>query len=174
MAEHEPGIAAQPGGQCMDRRDAHILGGAAARADGVVVGDLLDLEARDAVPEPHLLEEPRPGEIGQHPVDGGAVHLAAPLAEPQPDVVGAQMGAPGSRDDGEDGEALGRGPEPGDADRLPGRRVAVSWRLRGGRPHRRSVPGPPGHAGGIAGTRCRSPDGANWRMEPTPQEIRRV
>ena len=161
MAEHEPRVTAQPGAQGVDGRDAHILGGAAARADGVVMGDLLDFEAGDAVAEPHLLQQSCLGEIGQHPVDGGAIHLAAPLPEPQPDVVSAQMGAPGACDNEEDGEALGRGPEPGDADRLPGRRVAVSRRLRGGRPHRRSVPAPSGQAGGIPGARCCGPHSAN-------------
>ena len=45
MAEHKPGVAAQPRGQGMDGRHAHILGGTAVGADRVVVGDLLDLEA---------------------------------------------------------------------------------------------------------------------------------
>ena len=65
MAEHEPGIAAQSGGQGVDGGDAHVLGGPAACADSVVVGNLLDLEAGDAVPKPHLLQQPGPGGPGR-------------------------------------------------------------------------------------------------------------
>ena len=120
----------------MDGLDAHILGRAAARADRVVVRDLLDLEAGHPVTEPHLLQESRFGEIGEHPVDGRAIHLPVAL-EAQPDVLGAEMGSTGMRGDRQDRDALRRGPEPGGADGLPRRRLAAPRRPGCRRTHRR-------------------------------------
>ena len=132
MAEHEPRLTAQTGGEGADGPNAHIFGGTAARADGVVVSHLLELEAGDTVTEPNLLQQPRLGEIGEDPVDGRAIHLPAALAEPLPDVLGAEMSTPGTSDNREDGEPLRRGAKPGGADRLPGRRLAAARRVRGG------------------------------------------
>ena len=132
MAKRKPRLPAQARGQGLDRLDVHVLGGTAARADGVVVSHLLDLEAGDTVTEPNLLQQPRLGEIGQDPVDGGTIHLPGALTEPLPDVLGAEMSTPGTSDNREDGEPLRRGAKPGGADRLPGRRLAAARRVRGG------------------------------------------